>query len=84
MEGCVGEEVEEAMKGMKKDRTGGSLQLTDRGFSLIRWGICRRHTDQPTAYFYDPQSSYASIPRSFTPSLHPPLPSLAPGDMGGM
>lgn len=64
--------VGEAMKGMRKDRKSGSLQLTDRGFSLIRWGICRRHTDQPTAHFYDPQSSFASISRSFTP--HPSIP----------
>lgn len=64
--------VKEAMKG--KDRMIGSLQLTGRGFSLIRWGICRRHADLPTAHFYDLQVSYASIPCSFTPFLHPPLP----------
>lgn len=52
----------------EKDRMSRSLQPTDRRPRLIRWGICRRHTDQPTAYFYDPQSSYAS----FMPPSHPP------------
>ena len=74
MEGCVGEWWRRAMKGMKEDRMSGSLQLTVGGFSLIRWGICRRHADQPTAHFYGPQSSHPFIPRSFNPFLHPPLP----------
>lgn len=69
-----GRGVEETMKEMTKDGTSGSPRLTDRGFALIRWGICRRHTNQPTAYFYGPQFSCASIPGSFTTSLHPLIP----------
>lgn len=46
--------MEEAKKEMTKDRTSGSPQLTDRGFSLIIWGICRRRTDQPHSLFLWP------------------------------
>lgn len=74
MEGCVGEEWRRRWKEWKRIKWEEVCSWLTIGFSLIRWGICRRHTDQPTAYFYDPQSSYASIPRSFNPFLHPPLP----------
>lgn len=69
-----GRGVEETIKEMTKDGTSGSTRLTDRGFARIRWGICRRHTNQPTAFFYGPQFSCASIPGSFTTSLHPLIP----------
>lgn len=80
MEGCVGKECGRRWKvweGIERGGVCGSLTevslLSDRG-------ICRRHTDQPTAYFYDPQFSYTSIPQSSPSSFA----SKASGDVGGM
>lgn len=80
VEDCVGEERRRRCSGWKRIEREEVCSWLTRGFSLIRWGICRRHGDQPTSYFYDAQSASASISRPF---LHPPLPCFqSPGRQG--
>lgn len=56
---------EEAIKAMTRDRRSGSLQLTDRGACLIRWGICRRpaHSLLSWPSLPIPSSLYSILPR---------------------
>lgn len=68
MEGCVGEKWRRRGKEWKRTERVGDCSWVI-GFALIRWGICRRHRDEPTAYFYDLQSSFI---HPTPPVLHKP------------
>lgn len=84
MEGCVGG-VEVVMKGMKKDRTGGSLQLTDMFLSYQMGDL--QETERPAHSLFLWPAILQCLHPSFIYSI-PPSPSslLAgpPGDMGGI